>query len=232
MWRSQKFLKKPSADVKVKTGAVKNCKKAVKSCRWKNGFEPYAYFNAAAATAAAAAGASFKYNDVGNDDNCHYCHYTQPSSSSIVGTSAIVSEGAGTSAIVSSIPTRTSTTSPVTTSAFTPSHPKYRATLQTYVGEPQEKPQFLLPEEDAQAQDWGFSAYPRSQASTPLFEAADDVSSVKSRSIKSQEIDDPNPGLSFEERKKMETQEARIFTMSKWIECHLKLKTFRKIGTL
>ena len=133
---------------------------------------------------------------------------------------------ASTSAIVSSIPTMTSMTSPVTTSAFTPSHTKYRATLQTYVGEPQEKSQFLLPEDEAQ--NWGFRADPRSQASTPIFEAADDVSSVKSRSIKSQKIDDPHPGLSFEERKKMETQEARTFYKEQTNRMSPKTKEFQK----
>ena len=135
-------------------------------------------------------------------------------------------ETASTSAFVSSIPTMTSMTSPVTTSAFTPSHTKYRATLQTYVGEPQEKSQFLLPEEEAQ--DWGFRADPRSQASTPIFEEADDVSSVKSRSIKSQKVEDPHPGLSFEDRKKMETQEARTFYKEQMNRMSQKTKDFQK----
>jgi hypothetical protein len=52
----------------------------------ENGFEPYTYFDTAAAgasAAAAAASASFKYDDVGNDNNGRYCRYTQSSSSSI-----------------------------------------------------------------------------------------------------------------------------------------------------
>ena len=135
-------------------------------------------------------------------------------------------EAAGPSAMVSSIPTMTSMTSPVTTSTYTPSHTKYRATLQTYVGEPQEQSQFLSPE-DEEAQNWGFRADSRFQA-TPIFEEADDVSSVKSRSIKSQKIDDPNPGLSFEERKKMETPEARTFYTYHMNRMSPKTKAFQK----
>ena len=135
-------------------------------------------------------------------------------------------EAAGPSAMVSSIPTMTSMTSPVTTSTYTPSHTKYRATLQTYVGEPQEQSQFLSPE-DEEAQNWGFRADSRFQA-TPIFEEADDVSSVKSRSIKSQKIDDPNPGLSFEERKKMETPEARSFYTYHMNRMSPKTKAFQK----
>ena len=151
-----------------------------------------------------------------------------------VGTSAIVSEAVGTSVTVSSIPTRTSTTPPVTTTVFTPSHPKYRATLQTYVGERQERPQFLLSQGEAllpeeEAQNWGFRAGQGSHASTPrMFEVDDDVSSVKSRSIKSQEGEDPYPGLSFEDRKKMETDEAKTFYQRQMNKMSPKTKDFQK----
>ena len=147
----------------------------------------------------------------------------QVSRTEAVGTSAIVSEAVGISAVVS---TKTSTTSPVNTSIITPSHPKFRATLQHYVGDRQERPQFLLPSEEAQNQ--GFQADQRSQASTPMFAMNDDVSSVKSRSIKSHEIDDPYPGLSFEERKKMEPQEARTFYKEQMNKMSPRTKDFNK----
>ena len=137
----------------------------------------------------------------------------QVSRTEAVGTSAIVSEAVGASAIVSSTPTRTSTTPPVTTSVFTPSHQNYRATLQTYVGERQQRPQFQLPEEEAEneAENWGFGAGQRSHASTPMLEGDDDASSVKSRSIKSQEGEDPYPGFSFEDRKKIVLDHYRYY---------------------
>ena len=123
----------------------------------ENGFEPYTAA-AASAAAAAAASASVKYDDVRNDDETAAIAaipnpQVQVSRTEAVGTSAIVSEAVGISAVVS---TKTSTTSPVNTSAITPSHPKFRATLQHYVGDRQERPQFLLPSEEAQ--NWGFKA--------------------------------------------------------------------------
>ena len=131
------------------------------------------------------------------------------------------------SAIVSSIPTMTSSTPPVTTSVFTPSSTKFRAELQTYVGERLERPQFLLPEEEAQNR--GSRAGQGSHASTPTpMLEDDDMSSVESRSIKSPKGEDPHPGLSFEDRKKMETEEARTFYQGQMSRMSSKTKDFDK----
>lgn len=132
-----------------------------------------------------------------------------------------------TSTVMASIPTMiptvTAVTSPTMSTAWTPSHPKYRATLQTYVN----PPEFTLPEDGE-----GEIGHDVSERSTPIFD--DDASSVTSRkSEKPPHLADPppidpNPGMSFEERKKTEDENNLKFYHDQMRRMAPKAKAFQK----
>ena len=135
-----------------------------------------------------------------------------------------------TSAVVSSIPTMIPTVSvmasPTMSTVWTPSHPKYRATLQTYVNPP-DKPKFKLPEDEIEEVGEDYS-----ERSTPIFE--DNASSVASRRsrgtphLAEPPLEDPLEGMSFEERKKTEDVNNLKFYQEQMKRMAHKQKNFQK----